>query len=159
MGEIISLLLLAGFGVYYYVETLAYRVSRFERTGGAGVYPRMILACLFVFIALRVGQVLLSRERREFVFFNLFRGRRGVFFAAFLLYVLTMPHLGYIVGTVLYLFFASGYLVFLKEGRLGGWRRLAAGAALFLAVVGGIYWFFVIFLGVAVPAGLLANLS
>jgi hypothetical protein len=152
-----SLLLLAGAGAYYYAETLAYRVSRFERTGGAGVYPRMIIICLFIFIALRLIQKIAEKDWKKFVFFNLFRGRRGVFFFAFLLYVLLMPFLGYLIGTTVYLLFTSAYLTFLKEGSLKNRKRLALRSLLFLALVGGIHWFFVTFLNVSVPSGLLSS--
>jgi hypothetical protein len=157
MGEILSLLLLAGGGAYYYAETLTYRVSRFERTGGAGVYPRIIIIGLFVFIALRIIQKIAEKDWGKFVFLNLFRGRRGIFFFAFFFYVLLMPFLGYLADTAAYLLFASGYLTFLREGSLGDRKRIALRTLLFLAMVGGIYWFFVAFLNVSVPAGLLSR--
>ena len=158
LGEIIALLLLAGTGVAYFMETYGYRISRFERTGGPGVYPRAILTCLFIFILLRVVQILLSKENRAFVFFNLFWGKKGTFFGMFVLYILLMPFLGYIVATTAYLVAASTYLSYIKEGNLGSRRRLLVRSACFLGATFGIYQFFVVLLDVAVPSGIFASI-
>lgn len=154
-GEIVALLLLACTGVAYLVETFGYRVSRFERTGGPGVYPRIILYCLFFFIVLRMAQILWERKNRAFVFFDLFHGSKGVFFFTFVLYIFLMPYLGYILSTTLYLVFASCFLTYLKEGSLGAKPRLILRSLFFFGTTMGIYWFFVLFLDVAVPAGLI----
>ncbi len=155
MGEIASLLALACVGAVYYAETLGYAVSRFERTGGPAVYPKMVLACLFVFIALRICRIVRERKPRPFVFLNLFRGARGKFFLMFAAYILLMPHLGYIVATAGYLTASCALLTRLKEGAPGPPGRFALRALFFLAVTMGLYWFFATLLNVGVPEGVL----
>ena len=110
MGELIFLALIGIVGVLCYNETLSYSVAEYDRTGGPAMYPQLVLILLFIALALRAIQILMTKEKPKFKWFTLFKGSRGVFFIAFALFVFLMDPLGFIVDATLFLTGTSLYL-------------------------------------------------
>ncbi len=154
----IFLLLLAGIDVYYLAETFSYKKPLYDNTGGPAVFPRVILVLLLVCLAVRMIQIIVTRDKKHFVFKELFRGSTGVFLFAFAGYIFLMEYLGMILDTVLYLGLISHYMIYQRDGTLGTARSVAVHMAAYLVMAAALYWFFSVFMNVAVPKGLLGFL-
>lgn len=123
-------------------------------------WPRVIIAVLtllsliYLFQSLRRGDEADENEAAERPPKDL-RGWlaywRNVFwcFTLFLLYLLSLPILGMLIGGVLF--------VFLLLGMLGGWepRKIAFHAVVALLTVGGMWSLFTFGLGVILPPGVI----
>lgn len=159
MGEIIFLLVIAVLDVIYFTETFSYKKPLFDNTGGPSVFPRVILTLLLIFLIARIIQILLTKEKKHFVFKELFCGSTGVFLFSFAGFILLMEPLGMIVDTVLYLSFISHYMIAQKEGTVGTPGKVLVHIAAFTCMAAAVYWFFSGVLNVAVPKGLLGFLN
>lgn len=158
MSELIFLGMLAVLGVVCLGETMTYTVAPYDRTGGPAVYPQIVLVLLFVALALRAVQLLTSKTREKFKWTTLFQAPRGVFFAAFLLFVVLMKPLGFIVDSTLFLTFTSLFLYYktTDDKSLGGAKTIILRFIISAAFSSGVYLFFAKVLHVAVPEGILS---
>lgn len=103
MGEIIFLLVLWIGSFYLYTLTANFAISILDQSGGAALFPRIVLIFLMVVIAVRIIKTFISVKNKEyegFVFSELFKGTRFVYFVGLVLYVLLMPVLGYTLSTI-----------------------------------------------------------
>ncbi len=160
MGELIFLALIGIVGVLCYNETLSYSVAEYDRTGGPAMYPQLVLILLFIALALRAIQILMTKEKPKFKWFTLFKGSRGVFFIAFVLFVFLMDPLGFIVDATLFLTGTSLYLYYQTTGdkTLGGAKAITLKVVLFAAFNTAVFLFFTSVLNVGVPEGILGFL-
>ncbi len=158
MSELIFLGILAVLGIICFGETTTYTVAPYDRTGGPAIYPQIVLVLLFVALALRAIQLLVSKKREKFKWFTLFHGPRGVFFAAFLLFVILMKPLGFIVDATLFLTFTSLFLYYktTDDKSLGGPKTILLRFVVAAVFSGIVYFFFSEVLHVAVPKGVLS---
>ena len=155
----IFLLLLAGLDLYYFAETFSYRKPLYDNTGGPAVFPRVILILLLICLAVRIIQIVVRKEKRRFIFLDLFKGSTGVFLFAFAGYILCMEFLGMILDTVLYMGFISHYMIYQRDGSIGSLRSAAVHMAVYILMAAALYWFFSGVMNVAVPKGLLRFLT
>lgn len=158
MGELVFLAIVGILGAACYAETLTYTVAEYDRTGGPAMYPQLVLILLFAVLVLRAAQILLKKEKTKFKWFTLFKGTRGVFFAAFVLFVFLMEPLGFIVDATLFLSATSMYLYYKSTGdrTLGGAKAIATRVTLFAVFDTAVFLFFSSVLNVAVPEGILS---
>ena len=159
MGEVIFLLLLAGLDVYYFVETFSDKKPLYDNTGGPAVFPRVILILLLICLAVRLIQIIVGKNRKHFVFMELFQGSTGIFLLAFAAYIFLMKGLGMILDTVLYMGFISHYMIYQRDGTLGTFRSVSIHVAVYVLLAAALYWFFSVILNVASPRGLLGFLD
>lgn len=161
MGELIFLAILAVVGGLCYAETTTYTIATYDRTGGPAMYPQLILILLFVALAIRAVQVLLSKEKPKFKWFTLFQGPRCIFFIAFVLFVVLMEPLGFVVDATLFMSATSFYLYYKTTGdkSLGGAKVIVTRVLLFAFFDVAVFLFFSSVLNVAVPEGILSFLA
>jgi len=157
MSELIFLAVIAVLALLGYNEVLGYTVTRFDRTGGPAIYPKLLLILLLVALVIRAVQILMSKDREKFKWASLFKGQRGIFFLAFVAFVALMKPLGFIVDGTLFLTFTSLYLYYRSTGdkSLGGKKKVIFRVIFSLAFCTAVYLFFANFLHVAVPEGIL----
>jgi len=110
MGEVSFLAVFAGVAGYYFYETLGYTVSKFDRTGGPALFPQILVIGFIFVIAIRIVQILITKEKVKFRFLTILKGPRGVFFLSFLAYVVVLPIFGFLVSGSLYLVGLSKYM-------------------------------------------------
>lgn len=158
MSELIFLAFLAVVGGLGLREVITYTVAAYDRTGGPAIYPKLILILLMVALAVRVIQILLTKDKDKFKWNTLFKGPRGVFFAAFVAFVILMDLLGFIVDGTLFLIFTSLYLYYATTGdkTLGGKKLIIKRCVISLVFCVAVYAFFSEFLHVMVPKGILS---
>lgn len=103
MGELLFLsLIMAICGVFFYL-TFDFQVSLLDHSGGAAMWPRIIIAFLMIFVIIRFIQVIRTKKKEEFVFFELFRGPRLFLLTALVVYIIAFKYIGYIPSTCLFL--------------------------------------------------------
>lgn len=160
MGEVIFLLLLIVAGGYYFFETLGYTVGKFDTTGGGGTFPRAILVCLFVFVVLRLLEILIKKQKAPFKFFGFLQGTGGVFFLSFVAFVVLIRPLGFIIDALIFMLWSINYLYYKAndDRSLGGIKAVAVRSVFVVIYVLAVYWFFSNALSVNLPAGLLKNI-
>ena len=103
MGEFVFLGIILAICGYFYYLTYDFAISPFDKSGGAALFPRIVLICIAIFVIIRIIQVALQKEKGKFVFGELFRGMRLFFFASFVIYVALLDIFGYIICTILFL--------------------------------------------------------
>lgn len=158
MGEIAFLVLLLAAGGYYYWETFTYPQNIYERSGGPGIFPRAVIIILAIFVVIRIIQIISSREKRHFQFFEVFKGSTGVFFFSLLFYIVLMKPLGYLIDTLLFGLFLTNYLYYIKHGNKGRTKDIVLQNLIIVIVAIGLHLFFYRYLHILLPKGLLKSI-
>lgn len=155
MGEIVFLGLLFLFCGYLFYLTFSFPVNILERSGGAGLFPRLVLIFLMVFLIIRIVQILCVKKKSPFVFVEMFQGTRLFYLIALVAYVAGLKIFGYFICTILFL----GVTINVLYRQLkGGWGSAGAivirnvSIVVFAAVM---YFFFAQILRVLLPTGIL----
>jgi len=156
VGEIIFLAIVALIGGAAFLMTSSFRTSILDRSGGPGMFPRIVVILLMFVIVIRVVQIIARKEtQNKFHFVEMFKGIRLLYVLVTLAYMLTLKRLGYLVATIPYLVFAVlFYRAREVDDRLKPWTAVAI-VALNVALVIGVYFFFTQVVNIRLPAGLL----
>lgn len=157
MGELIFNALLAVAGVILYVMTYSFPTSIFDKSGGAGMYPRIVIIALMILLVIRSLQILRSPEekQRKFIFFEMFYGPRLIYILATFAYFLLVKRIGFILCTIVYLIGMILYLCTLQEQKRPSGKMAAFVAAAVIPSVVALDWLFCKVMGVLLPAGIL----
>ena len=101
MGELIFNALLAVVAVILYVLTFSFPTSIFDKSGGAAMYPRIVIVFLLALLLIRSLQILRSPEEKakKFVFLEMFKGPRLIYILTTLAYFLLVKPVGFILST------------------------------------------------------------
>lgn len=153
MGELILLGLLLVIGISFWFMTFNFAVSPLDKSGGAGVFPRMVIVLLLAFVVLRVIQVLRKKEKGHFVFLELFSGIRLYFLLSFVTYVLALNYLGYLISSILFLALTTNYFSYKTHDSFGTVKSIVIRNAGVIAFVFTTYYFFDRILHIALPRG------
>lgn len=158
MGEIIFLLLIGATSGLYYYQTLSYRMPKLDNSGGPAIFPKFVCLILIGFVIIRIIQIILKKEKKEFHFFEIFKGTKGLLFISFTVLVFVIKPLGFVLTCFLFLSFVANALMYSKENTLGSTKSIIIREVIFLAFPIALYYFFTKVLFVALPAGILGNL-
>lgn len=155
MGEIYFNLFLLIVSAAGFANTFTWPVIQ-DTSGGPATYPRLILAALFICALVRIAQVMKQRKetRPAFIFIDLFKGHRGFFLLALVVYVACLNILGFLIATVVYLNVVVNVMIYFSKGgfKLDKWF-FVRGVCL-IASAYGVTWFFQSALRVMVPTGI-----
>ncbi len=153
MGEIVflSVFLVISAGLYYL--TGSFRISKMDHSGGAALFPRIVIILLAVCILLRIIQILKQKEKKEFVWKSLFTRGRMEFVAALVVYVLCLKPVGYLISTALFLIFVVNRFYRIEYNGWGTARGVIVRNAALIAFTIAIYLVFHRLLGVSLPRG------
>lgn len=157
MGELIFNALLAVIAVILYVMTFDFPTSIFDKSGGAAMYPRIVIIALLILLAIRSVQILQSPEenKRKFVFFEMFRGSRLIYILTTFAYFLLVKRIGFIVCTVVYLIGMILYFYTLQEQKHPSTKMVLIVAVAVIPSVVALDYLFCKLMGVLLPAGIL----
>jgi hypothetical protein len=154
MGEIIFLSFLGSIGVVLYILTYSFEINLLDKSGGAAMFPRIVIIFLLVFIIIRIIFLIIAQKRTPFVFKELFQGKKLLFVTSLAAYVILMKPLGYIICSILFLLFiVNNFYVSVHSG-WGTPKQIAVRNILSILFVIGMKFFFSNVLKVFLPAGI-----
>ncbi len=155
MGEIVFSGLLFLFSGYLFYLTFDFPVNILERSGGAGLFPRIVLAFLMVFLIIRIVQILCQKEKKPFVFTEMFKGIRLFYLITLVAYVALLKVLGYFICTTLFLAVMINVLYRQVRGEWGTVKTIVLRNVLIVAFAVLMNLFFAKILHVLLPVGIL----
>ena len=155
MGEIIFLVMLLVGSLYLFSLTGDFPISILDKSGGAALFPRIVMIFLMIVLAVRILSLFRARNREAFVFTEIFKGTRGIYFGALVLYVLLMPFLGYIIATFTFVAGLMNTFYYSVHKELGEPKAIAIRNGLVVVLVICVNFFFKEVLGVFLPVGFL----
>ena len=151
--EIVFLLLLLAASLFFLRETYSYQVPSFDTSGGPALFPRYILILLSVCIVLLIIQLIWQKRGKTFVFFEVFKHERGVFFWTLVAYLFLLNPIGFLAATILYLLFIVNYLARLYKGTLGSIKEIIVRSTISLAVALSVTYLFSEIFRIILPTG------
>ena len=155
MGEIYFTLFLMAVSVAGFANTFTWQVVE-DTSGGPAMYPRLILAGLFICALVRMVQLLREKkeDRKPFVFLDLFQGHRGFFLLSLVLYIISLNLLGFLISTIIYLNVVVNVMIYFSKGSFKPDKWLAVRTVCLTATAFATTWFFASALRVMVPTGI-----
>lgn len=160
MGEVIFLLILWIGSFYFFTLTAGFSISVLDKSGGAALFPRLILIFLMVVIGVRIIKLLLlikNKENEDFVFVEMFKGTRLIYVGGLTLYVVLMPILGYILSTIVFMVGMMNIFYYNVHKSLGTLKAIIIRNILAILLVIAVNIFFKNILGVYLPSGFFGN--
>ena len=155
MGELIFLgLIMAICGVFFYL-TFDFQVSLLDRSGGAALWPRIIIIFLMIFVIIRFIQVLREKDKGEFVFLELFKGPRFFLLASLVAYIVAFKSLGYIISTSLFLVVVVNVFYKWTKDDFGSVKSIVIRNTLLILFVIALNYFFAEIVNIPLPTGTL----
>ena len=155
MGELLFLgLIMAICGVFFYL-TFDFQVSLLDHSGGAAMWPRIIIASLMIFVIIRFIQVIRTKKKEEFVFFELFCGPRLFLLTALVVYIIAFKYIGYIPSTCLFLLVVVNVFYKWTTGNFGTVKSIVIRNVLIIVFVVALYYFFAEIVNIPLPKGTL----
>lgn len=119
MGEIIFLAVLEAAFIYLYTTIASFPQSLLDNSGGAGLFPGIILIMLIVLIPLRIIKIIFKQEKEKFVFKEMFQGTRFLYLSSLVISTILMPVLGYTVSMSLFLALVINSFYYKVHGKIG----------------------------------------
>lgn len=155
MGELIFLGIIAAVcGVFFYL-TFDFQVSLLDRSGGAALWPRIIIIFLMIFVIIRFIQVLREKDKGEFVFLELFKGPRFFLLASLVAYIVAFKSLGYIISTSLFLVVVVNVFYKWTKDDFGSVKSIVIRNTLLILFVIALNYFFAEIVNIPLPTGAL----
>lgn len=152
MGELIFLGIFTVVSIYFFYLTGDFRVSVLDKSGGAKVWPRIVLIFLLIFLIIRIIQVLREKDKKHFVFKELFTGTRLFFFLSFVAYIILLKFLGYFITTFSFLVVTINYFYKHVKGDYGTKKQIIIRNVLLLAFTFLMWAFFSEILHIMLPS-------
>lgn len=153
MGEFIFLsLLLVACGVLLAI-TFGFPLVQMDLSGGARMFPQLVLGLLIVAILARMVIILASGKKEPFAFLEIFKGPRLFFIASLFVSIVTMRWLGFMISVSAFLVGSVNFNYWSVKGNLGGAKAIAARSLPMVALVVSLYFIFTKALTVLLPAG------
>ncbi len=158
MGEMIFLFLLLVVCALSFRMTFDFPVSLLDKSGGASLFPRIIIIALASFIIIRIIQILIRKEKTQFIFKELFTKERGFFFISFLVYVICLNFLGYVLSTILFLSVTISVFFNITTGFYGTKKHKIRRIIAVVVFSFLMYFFFGKIINILLPTGVFSNL-
>lgn len=159
MGELIFMLIVAIVAIVMFFMTNSFPVSIVDQSGGAGLFPRIIILLLLFFMVVRTVRWFRDPESRsDFAFLEMFQGPRLVYLAGTVIYIVILPRLGYVLSTILFMGVMVNFFYRVQ------WEKKPTvkteGIIITSIIIGtiGMYLFFGEVLSIRLPQGILTML-
>lgn len=156
MGEILFLSLFLIGSIYLFLLTGDFRLSKMDTSGGAALFPRIVIIFLCLFLVIRIIQALCEKEKKPFAIRELWEGSRRFFILSLVGYVLLLKGLGYIISTILFLIITCNGFRFYETNSWEFKKSLVVSNLLLVVFVLALNFFFKNLLSVYLPAGILS---
>jgi|GEM_PF-1750238 len=155
MGEIIFLAMFFVLSIYLYSLTGTFRASKMDASGGAAMFPRIVIILLCACLVIRIIQIIMQKEKKKFVWKELLEPARLFFVLCLVIYVVMLKTLGYIPATGLFLLVVVNRLYYLQKRNYGGKQEILIRTGLLIAFVIAMHFVFAGVLSVNLPKGFL----
>ncbi|QUI22259.1 tripartite tricarboxylate transporter TctB family protein [Vallitalea pronyensis] len=156
MGEIIFMGILAVISFIMLIMTYNFPTSIIDQSGGAALFPRIVIFLLLFFMIIRVVEIIRKKEwHKKFAFFEMFKGIRLVYLLSTLAFILSIKYVGYIVSTSIYLIVTIIYFYKKEMGEKQSKKKLAVTIVLNIMLVIGVYYVFTDVLNILLPEGIM----
>lgn len=153
MGEVVFLSVLLIVCGLFFGLSFGFQTSVLDTSGGAGLWPRIIIIFMAVFLVIRIVQVLRDKNRAKFVFTELFKGPRLFFLVALAAYMILFKFLGYIVCTIAFLFVVVNMFYKWTNDSWGNMKSIIVRNVLCVVFVLALYFFFTDVVHILLPVG------
>lgn len=154
MGELFFLLFFIVLSIYFFFLTGDFRISPLDKSGGASVWPRIVLVFMLLFLVIRTIQVIFAKNRKQFVFLDLFKGIRLFFLACFVGYIALFKFLGYFISTLLFLVLTINVFYKYCRSSFGTKKQIIVRNLIIVAFVALMQIFFSGVLKIMLPSGI-----
>lgn len=155
MGELIFLALLLAVCGLMFVMTLGFPLVQMDLSGGARMFPQIILGFIAGLILIRMAAIIIGKKKTPFVFLEIFRGPRLFFISTLLACILAMRWLGFMIAVSAFLVSNVNFNYRAVRGNFGGAKAVIARSVPMAALVVALYFIFTKALTVLLPAGIL----
>jgi len=156
MGEIIFLGIWMAIAVAMYIVSFQFPAIKIDKSGGGGVFPRIVITLFVVLLAIRIIQIIATKEtKKKFAFLEIFKGPSLVYLIATTVYFLSCKAVGFILMTIVYLI---GMIIFCYRVSEGKFPSVLKTIIICVAVIVGVVafaWLFSAKLQVLLPKGIL----
>lgn len=153
MGELVFLALLLAVCTLFYGMSFDFKTSILDTSGGAALWPRIVIIFLVMIIIIRGIQVIKERDRKQFVFKELFQGSRLFFLLSLFGYVILFRYAGYLISTMLFLLITMNVFYKITRDNFGSMRSIIVRNGVAVAFVFGCNFFFAEVVHIALPQG------
>ena len=154
MGEIIFLTALLMICALFYMISFDFAVNILDTSGGAGMFPRIVIIFTAILLVIRIYQVIKEKNNSKFEFLGLFKGLSGFFFLNFLIYVVLLNSIGYLIMTTLFLISTINVFYIHTKGDFGSLKSVIIRNVLAIVFVLSMNYFFVELLNIMLPVGI-----
>ena len=151
MGELFFLGIIFVICCLFFFMTFSFPVSILDKSGGAGIFPRIVIIFLVTFVLVRIITILIKKGKIHFVFFELLKGIQSVFFFSIVLYILLFNKLGYVMSTLLFAYGTINGFFRYATGSFGSKKQIIIRNFLITAFVVLMYYFFSGVLNIILP--------
>ncbi len=151
MGEVIFLLAIIGYSLYIYITSINFEVLSFDTSGGPGLFPSAVSLIIIVVSLILIINILRKRERKHFVFLELFNRTRGPYLLLLIAYVVSLRWFGFLISSIVYVNIASHLFMSLQGKPFGGALAVTRRIVIQSAAVVGIYLLFSRAFGLILP--------
>ncbi len=156
MGELIFMGIVAVVALIMFIMTYSFPTSIIDKSGGAALFPRIVMLLLLFFMILRVVEIIRKKElHKKFAFIEIFEGSRLVYILSTLAYMISIRYMGYIITTAAYLIFTIIYFYKKETGEDFKKIRLVLTILINAALVTGVYFIFSDVLNILLPEGII----
>ncbi|MBR6084467.1 MAG: tripartite tricarboxylate transporter TctB family protein [Spirochaetales bacterium] len=156
MGEILFLGIWMAVAVAMYIISFQFPAIKIDKSGGGGVFPRIVITLFVILLAIRIIQIIATKEtKKKFAFLEIFKGPSLVYLVATTVYFLSCKAVGFILMTVVYLIGMILFCYKAAEGNLPSVKKIVIICVCVIIGVVAFAWLFSARLQVLLPKGIL----
>lgn len=153
--EYVFLGIIAVFASLFLKDATHYKTASYDTSGGPGQFPKYILILLLISIAALIIQKIIKKDKTKFVFFELFKGERGITLGSLIIYLAFLNIIGFLLSTSIFLIATVNYLYFRAHAGFGGKKGIAIRSSISVVITLTIYYAFVQLMHVMLPTGII----
>lgn len=153
IGELIFLTVLEISAGFFLSRSDNFAVSIMDKSGGAGLFPTLILKFLMAVIGIRIVLILAIPENRkeDFVFLELFQGNRFFLLTMIIGYAVVVDLAGYLLSSTIFLLVTVNYFFYKVNGSFGSRKIILIRNVIIIAFAILLFLFFTRVLGAVLP--------
>jgi putative tricarboxylic transport membrane protein len=157
MGEILFMAVLAIIAIGMFVMTYDFPISIIDKSGGAALFPRIMIVLLLFFLVIRFIAIIKTKRegRPKFVFIEIFQGPRLVYLLTTLAFIIVLNFLGFILSAILYLLILVNYFYYIQNDKKPSLKTEIVVVVCVIAGIVGLEYFFGDVLNIMLPEGIL----
>lgn len=154
MGESVFLGIWAVIAVVMHAVSYQFPILKIDKSGGGGVFPRIVTIIFLALIFIRIMQVVITKQtKKKFHFVEIFKGASLVYLISTAIYFMAVKYVGFIITTAIYLIWMILYCYKVSEGKKASKRFTSAVVVVVIIATIVFDWLFSSQLKVLLPEG------